>query len=73
MARSIHYSLALIQEQVRKLVRQGVIARRQPIYTLCKFVPAQEWAEVERELEKHEFLLRDRIADLIPCDAWDDD
>ncbi|MGA7938019.1 MAG: DUF4327 family protein [Kovacikia sp.] len=70
MARSIHYSFAFIQEEVRRLVKQSLIDCRQPIYRLCKFIPAEDWNEVERELEEHDFLLRDRIGDLIPQEEW---
>jgi hypothetical protein len=68
-----HYCLAIIQDEVRQLVRQGAVDQRQPIYILCKFMPARIWAEVELELEANDFLLRDRIADLIPCNEWDND
>lgn len=73
MVQSVQYSLETIQEEVRHLVQKGVVSRQQPIYALCKHIPAREWAWVEHELEKSDFLLRDRIADLVGCEVWDND
>lgn len=70
---SVQYSLAVIQEEARRLVHKGVVSRQQPIYTLCQHIPPREWAFVEQELERCDFLLRDRICDLIPCENWDED
>ncbi|MEG3837604.1 MULTISPECIES: DUF4327 family protein [unclassified Microcoleus] len=69
----IQYSLDVIQDEARHLVHEGVLSRQQPIYTLCQFIPPREWACVECELEKCDFLLRDRIADLIGSEKWDND
>jgi Domain of unknown function (DUF4327) len=69
----INYSLDVIQDEARQLVREGVLSRQQPIYTLCQFIPPREWACVECELEKCDFLLRDRIGDLIGSEIWDND
>jgi len=49
------------------------VNRQQPIYTLCKYIPAREWACVEEELEECDFLLRDRIGDLLGHEEWDND
>lgn len=72
-ASAMHYSLDLIQDEARQLVDRGVISRQQPIYVLCQYIPAREWVCVEYELEKGEFLLRDRIADLIGSETWEND
>jgi len=69
----IQYSLDVIQDEARHLVQEGVLSRQQPIYTLCQFIPPREWACVECELEKCDFLLRDRIADLIGSEKWEND
>ncbi len=69
----LQYSLDVIQDEARHLVHDGVLSRQQPIYTLCQFIPPREWACVECELEKCDFLLRDRIADLIGSEKWDND
>ncbi|AFZ03735.1 hypothetical protein Cal6303_4837 [Calothrix sp. PCC 6303] len=68
-----YYSLDIIQDEARQLVHKGVVSRQQPIYTLCQYIPAREWVCVECELEKCDFLLRDRIADLIGREEWDND
>jgi uncharacterized protein YqgQ len=70
---TIQYSIEIIQEEARQLVNKGLVSRRQPIYTLCQYIPAREWACVECELEKCDFLLRDRIADLMGSEQWDND
>ncbi|KST68123.1 MULTISPECIES: DUF4327 family protein [Mastigocoleus] len=68
-----YYSLGVIQDEARRLVQKGVVSRQQPIYTLCQYIPAREWVCIECELEKCEFLLRDRIADLIGREVWEND
>lgn len=70
---SIRYSLNVIKDEARQLVERGVISRQQPIYTLCEYIPPREWVCVECELEECDFLLRDRIGDLIDCEHWDND
>lgn len=70
---SIQYSLKVIQDEARQLVHKGVVSRQQPIYSLCQYIPAREWVCVECELEKCDFLLRDRIADLLGREEWDND
>ncbi len=69
----VHYSMDVIREEARQLVQKGVISRQQPIYTLCQYIPAREWVCIEGELEKSDFLLRDRIADLIGREEWEND
>ena len=70
---SVQYTLDVIQEEARRLVHKGVVSRQQPIYTLCQFIPAREWAWVECELEKNNYLLRDRIGDLMGYEEWQND
>ncbi|MEB3161107.1 MAG: DUF4327 family protein [Synechocystis sp.] len=65
------FSLELIRSTATELVRQKRLDRQQPIYTLCQFIPAKQWFAVERELELHDFLLRDHIIDLMSHEAWD--
>jgi hypothetical protein len=62
-----------IRDEARQLVQRGVISRQQPIYVLCQYIPAREWAWVECELEKSNFLLRDRVGDLLGREDWDND
>jgi hypothetical protein len=70
---SLRYSIEVIQEEARHLVEKGAISRQQPIYVLCQYIPAREWVCVECELERCDFLLRDRIADLIGSEEWEND
>jgi Domain of unknown function (DUF4327) len=67
------YTIAILEEEAMSLVKQGLVGRHQPIYTLCRYIPAREWVEVELELERHEFLLRDRIIDLLSRETWKED
>ena len=69
----VQYSLEVIREEARRLVQKGIISRQQPIYTLCQYIPAREWAWVECELEKSNYLLRDRIGDLMGHEEWEND
>ncbi|HIK46500.1 MAG TPA: DUF4327 family protein [Leptolyngbyaceae cyanobacterium M65_K2018_010] len=73
MLQSLHYSIDIIRDEARQLVQQGVVGRQQPIYTLCRHIPAREWALVEAELESSGFLLRDRVADLMGREDWEND
>lgn len=65
--------LSVIQEEVRNLLEQGVIDRHQPIYVLSRYFVWREWVIVERELEASNFLLRDRIGDLVSSEHWNND
>ena len=73
MMRSIQYSIDVIEEEARQLVKKGIVSRQQPIYTLCQYIPGREWVCFENELERNDFLLRDRISDLLGPEQWDDD
>lgn len=70
---TIHYSIEMLKDEVRQLVEKGVISRQQPIYVLCQYIPAREWVDVECELERCDYLLRDRIGDLIGSEQWEND
>lgn len=69
----LHYSIELIRAEARYLVQHNLVGRHQPIYTLCQYIPAQEWLAVEAELERHDYLLRDQIIDLLGNEEWDND
>jgi uncharacterized protein YqgQ len=73
MIQSVGYSIEFIQDEARQLVQRGVVSRHQPIYTLCKYIPAREWAVIECELERSSYLLRDRIGDLMGREDWTND
>ncbi len=73
MLQSVQFSINVLQDEARQLVQKGVVSRNQPIYALCRYIPAREWACVECELEQFDFLLRDRIGDLLGQEEWDND
>jgi len=73
MMTTVRYSLDVIRDEASQLVKQGRLERQQSIYTLCQYIPAREWLEVERELELNEFLLREPIIDLLSQEEWDND
>lgn len=73
MLQYTRYSLDAIKDEACELVRKGVIDRKQPIYVLCQFLPMGEWEAIECELERHDFLLRDQVLDLIGCEDWRED
>ncbi|NDJ22136.1 DUF4327 family protein [Nostoc sp. B(2019)] len=70
---AVKYDIEVIKEEARQLAQKGLVNRQQPIYTLCKYIPAHDWVYFELELEKNEFLLRDRIIDLLDHEYWEDD
>ncbi|NES23158.1 MAG: DUF4327 family protein [Symploca sp. SIO3E6] len=70
---SVRYSIDVLQEEARQLVEKGIVSRQQPIYALCQYIPARDWVCVEFELEEGDFLLRDRIADLVGFEEWEND
>jgi hypothetical protein len=73
MLQSVQYPLSFIKDEARQLVQKGLVSRNQPIYTLCQYIPAREWAYIETELERYNFLLRDRIGDLMGREDWEND
>jgi hypothetical protein len=73
MLQSLPYSLNIIQDEARQLVQKGLVSRQQPIYILCQYIPAREWSCIEGELERCDFLLRDRIGDLLGREEWEND
>ena len=73
MVTSVQYSIDAIKDEARQLVTQGLLTRQQPIYTLCQYIPACEWVCIEIELEKNDFLLGDRLVDLLGREEWDSD
>lgn len=72
-ATPVQYSIEMIKDEVRQLIDKGTVSRKQPIYLLCQYIPAREWVCVECELEKFDYLLRDKIGDLISSERWEND
>jgi hypothetical protein len=73
MIPTLPYNINAIKDEVRHLVENGRLSRHQPIHALCRFFPDREWVCIERELELNQFLLRDRICDLVGDECWYDD
>ncbi|MBW4672632.1 MAG: DUF4327 family protein [Desmonostoc geniculatum HA4340-LM1] len=69
----VKYDIQAIKDEARELVQKGVIHRNEPIYALCRYIPGRDWVCVELELEKNEFLLRDKIIDLLGREDWSED
>ncbi|MEM8602787.1 MAG: DUF4327 family protein [Cyanobacteria bacterium P01_H01_bin.121] len=67
------YSIDLLRDEARELIQCGSLGRQQPIYSLCRFIPAREGVGLEDELERNDFLLRDRLADLLGREDWEND
>ena len=69
----LHYSIDTIKDEVCSLVEKGIIRRNQQLYVLCEHLPAREWLGIECELERADYLLRDRVGDLIGEEQWEED
>ncbi|TAF05088.1 MAG: DUF4327 family protein [Nostocales cyanobacterium] len=69
----IKYDIEVIKEKASQLVQKGLVNRQKPIYTLYQYIPDDNLANFEQELEKNEYLLRDRIIDLLGCESWEED
>lgn len=67
------YTLDMLRDEARQLVEKGLVDCQQPIFTLCRYIPSREWPYLECELENCEYLLRDRIIDLIGTQNWPED
>ena len=73
MMSTLVYSIDTIKDEVCQLAAKGLINRHQPIYTLCRYFPMREWEHIELELERNDYLLRDRIGDLLAQERWSED
>ena len=73
MKTNVKYNLEVLKEEARQLVQKRKVQRNEPIYTLCKFIPGRDWVCIELELEENDFLLRDKIIDLLGNEEWDND
>jgi Domain of unknown function (DUF4327) len=67
------YSITAIREEALNLIEIGAISLDQPLRILCEYFPPQYWTRIEQELERHDYLLRDRIIDLIGALRWEND
>ncbi|PSB01993.1 DUF4327 family protein [Merismopedia glauca] len=73
LSNRVSYSIDVVRDEARRLVAKGIVSRQQPIYILCHYISAREWVCVENELDRCNFLLRDRIGDLLGNEHWDND
>ncbi len=67
------YSIDMIKQEVYSLLEIGVITIDQPLRILYDYLPAKQWNEIECELERYDYLLRDRIIDLVGKLEWESD
>ena len=67
------YSINAIREEACNLLEIGAISFDQPLRILYEYLPSQYWNRIERELEIHDYLLRDRIIDLVGALSWESD
>jgi hypothetical protein len=70
---SKRYSITAIREEAINLVQNRIIALNQPIRILFEYLPAPQWNAIECELERSDYLLRDRIIDLVGKIDWGND
>lgn len=70
---SYGYTLEFIRDEIKALLERGKISRHQPIYSLANYIPPREWLFLEKQLEEKDYLLRDRIGDLIGAEKWEND
>ncbi|MGI0493263.1 DUF4327 family protein [Alkalinema pantanalense CENA528] len=64
------YSIEDLRDEVKSLVDRGLVSRQHCIYELIKHFSDQEWLNIERVLEENEYLLRDRVIDLVGKESW---
>ncbi|MGB3295272.1 MAG: DUF4327 family protein [Phormidesmis sp.] len=67
------YDIEMLRDEARNLIAQGRVNRQQPIYALCQYISEREWACIEINLTENEFLMRDRIIDLLSREQWHED
>jgi Domain of unknown function (DUF4327) len=66
-------TIADVQDEVRALVTRGSIGRQQRIFELSRFFSDYRWQMIERLLETNDYLLRDRVIDLVGKEYWNGD
>jgi hypothetical protein len=70
---SLICSIELLKDEVCCLVERRIISRDRPLYILCEYLPARECLDIECILERCDYLLRDRVGDLIGEPNWIND
>jgi Domain of unknown function (DUF4327) len=66
-------SITDLQDEVRALVMRGLVNQQQRIYELKKHFSDREWRSLEHLFADHNYLLRDRIIDLVGKESWAND
>jgi hypothetical protein len=64
------YCITDFQDEVRALVARRTVDRQQTIYELRSHFDDLQWQDIERLLNLHDYLLRDRIVDLVGQESW---
>jgi Domain of unknown function (DUF4327) len=54
-------------------VSRGLVGRQQRIYELSRHFSDRQWHNVEQLLAANNFLLRDRVIDLVGKESWMND
>lgn len=67
------YSIITIREEAINLLQTGVVSLNQPLRILYEYLPSKQWNTIECELERHDYLLRDSIIDLVGKVDWNND
>lgn len=69
-----HYAVEAIQDEAKRLLRQGLIHRHDSIGQLQNYLPSREWQGIAEELELQEYRFDDPICELIgSCEEWRED
>ena len=67
------YSITLIQDEVRALLDRGTLTHQNRLLSLSEYYSDREWQHIERVLTCNDYILRDRICDLVSQETWDND
>jgi hypothetical protein len=67
------YSITDVRDEVRALVTRGLVGQQYRIYELRKHFSDRQWQNCERLFVEHDYLLRDRIIDLVGIESWTND
>ncbi len=70
---NVRFSIETLKEEINCLLEKRIVDRRQSLYVLLEHLPAKKWLDIECELERCDYLLRDRIGDLVGDPQWHDD
>ena len=73
MLQSLYYSIRAIQDEAKHLIESGRLNRSQPIQAMCRFFRDREWCQIQQELANNQYLLRDRLCDLVSHECWSND